>query len=158
MGTLRLEQMEDWRKRKEKKRKKLSKWTKRKRERMEKKYIYIHMKQRQCSSLIEKLNLCLPLFPSLILTQSSTCRLKDRNTIDWSSKRWECVTGSASHHKTNDPGPFAYIHTKRNRVCLCNDEFRARVYIHITVALPFNHLSHFSSSSSSSSFFLYRIY
>ena len=80
---------------------------------------------------------------SLSLSQASTCRLKVTKTIDWSSKRWECVTGSASHHKTNDPGPFAYIHTRRNRVCLCNDEFRARVYIHITAALPFNHFSHF---------------
>ncbi len=36
-----------------------------------------------------------------------------------------------------------YTPEEMERVCLCNDEFRARVYIHITVALPFNQFSHF---------------
>jgi hypothetical protein len=54
-----------------------------------------------------------------LLFSSLLCRLKDIKTIDWSNKWWECVTGSASHHKTNDPGPFhTYTQQKKERECV----------------------------------------
>jgi hypothetical protein len=97
-------------------------------------------------------------FASLSLSQSSTCRLKDTKTIDLSSNRWECVTGSASHHKTNDPGPFKYIRTRRNGECVyvtMNSEHEC-IYILPLLCLSTNSLIFYSYSSSSSSF-LYRI-
>lgn len=131
MGTLRLEQMEEWRRRKakeeeeEEEKKPLSRWTKRKGRTNGKEAPAMFSVNWEIESIFLPLYfICFSrfsLFPALIHTQNhQSTDSRIWNAIDWSSNRWECVTGSASHHKTNDPGPFArtHTHTRRNRECV----------------------------------------